>query len=64
MSEKVSAKLKPCPFCASKGVAESDAGGMWNVWCSSRECVSFPALFESWAEAVRVWNTRPEARQR
>lgn len=47
-------KLKPCPFCGSKALRDTDGSGEILIWCTNREC--FP-LGEFGTEPD-MWNHR------
>ena len=53
--------LKPCPFCGSEAISESDipAEGLYAICCESAECPVKPYVVgKSMQEAVKRWNTR------
>lgn len=55
------AKLKPCPFCASRQVAVQSHAGPATVFAVRCEnCAAEGPLGMTYAEAIKLWNHRPK----
>ena len=57
MSDKMSDKLLPCPFCPN-GIAEKEIIFMigWAIKCKS--CGAFSPVKDRLEDAIAAWNTR------
>ena len=62
-------KLKRCPFCGSKdvGLFDSDPENPsipYDFYVSCQDCSAGISCYESSKEAIKAWNTRPQAEAR
>jgi hypothetical protein len=53
--------VSPCPWCGSPAEVEDDFARNWRVQCTNLEACGCTdgRLYESAAEAVRMWNRTP-----
>ena len=53
--------VRPCPWCGSPAEVEDDFARNWWVQCTNLEACGCTdgRLYESAAEAVRMWNRTP-----
>ena len=50
-------KLKACPFCGSMPAITVE-NNHWELACENLNCAYFGDYFDSYEEAVELWNTR------
>jgi hypothetical protein len=55
--ERLREALEPCPRCGNGAFTTMLLNGVWEVWCSTDQCLRLPARATE-AEAIAAWNTR------
>ena len=63
-------KLLPCPFCGAEESTDEGATGIWvwrvpegsRIWLVQCECGARTHFKFTKEEAIKVWNTRKEAK--
>lgn len=52
-------ELKPCPFCSRKPCVDEERGA-WMIFCPTNAHHAGTDFFDTKAEAIAAWNTRPD----